>query len=199
MIRMSLARFFALAVAVALPMAACQTAPPPRSEFSEIRFSGSPPIGLDVARIVIEDRYAAPSRPPNVEHRFPYPPAAVAQRWAEDRLRAVGRHGTARVLIEEAGVVSEPLATKKGLAGAFKREGAERLVGRLRMRIEVGGEGGLAGGFAEAGATASRTILEDVSLQRRETIYHEFTRDLVQELDRTMEKSIRKHLYLLIR
>lgn len=188
-----------LALGVLLLLGACQTSPPARASFAEIRFTSAPPIQLDVARIVIEDRYAAPLRAPNVEHLFPIPPAVAARRWAQDRLRAVGRFGTARVAIEEASVVSEKLPTKGGLAGVFTREPAERLLGVLRLRVEVGGEGGLARGFAEAGVTARRTIPEEVTLNRRERIYYEFGRGLIEQLDGAMEKSIRKHLYLLIR
>ena len=50
-----------------------------------------------------------------------------------------------------------------------------------------------------SGATAKRTIPEEVSLNRRERIYYEFSRGLIERLDGTMEKSIRKHLYLLVR
>ena len=187
-----------LALGVLLSAAACQTTPPPRPSFPEIRFT-APPIRLDVARIVIEDRYRPPLRAPNVEHRCPISPAAAARRWAQDRLSAVGRFGTARVAIEEASVVSEKLPTKGGLAGVFTREPAERLVGVLRLRVEVGGEGGLARGFAEAGATARRTIPEEVTLNRRDRIYYEFSRGLIEKLDGVMEESIRKHLYLLVR
>ncbi len=193
----SIPRFAALGILLSGLLAGCQTTPP-RSSYPDIRFT-APPIQLDVARIVIEDRYAPPLKAPNVEHLFPVPPARVARRWAEDRLRAVGRFGTARVAIEEASVITEKLATKGGLKGAFTREQAERLVGVLRLRVEVGGEGGLAAGFAEAGATARRTLPEDISLNRRDEVYYEFTRDLAQKLDGVMEQSIRKHLYLLVR
>ena len=186
-------------VAVGLVLSGCTTTPPPRPTYPEIRFTHLPPIELDVGEIVIVDRYTPPLKAPNVEHRFPVQPAAVAYRWAQDRLRAVGRFGTARVSIEEASVVSEKLRTKKGLTGAFTREQAERLVGVLRMRVEVGGDGALGRGFAEGNATARRTVPEDISLNRRDQIYYEFTGDLMEKMNGVMEESIRQHLHLLVR
>lgn len=180
-------------------LAACSTAPAPRPSFTEPRFTDKPPIALDVKEIRIEDRYRSPLKPPNVEYLFPIPPAAAAQRWAEDRLKAVGRFGVAEVVIEEASVVSRPLPVEQGVSGLFKKEAAEELVGTLRMRVTVPSDGGMRGGFAEAGANARHTVLEDVSLNRRDEIYHEMTQELLTELDGVMEAAIRQHLNLLVR
>lgn len=189
-----------LPLVLGLALTACtQPSPPPRPSFSAPSFTDRPPIALDVARIQIEDRYAPPGRRPNVEHEFPIPPAAVAQRWAEDRLKAVGRFGVAQVAIEEAGVLSRPLPVDKGFSGLFKREAAEELVGTLRLRVTVPSEGGMRGGFAEASASARHTVLEDVSLNRRDEIYQELDRELIAELDRVLEAAIRQHLGQLVR
>jgi len=188
-----------LLVILAFGLAACTTEPPPRPTFPEIRFTEKPPLALDVKEIRIEDRYVPPLQPPHVEHRSPLPPADVAQRWAEDRLKAVGRFGVALVVIEEASVVAKPLPVDTGFRGLFKREQAEELSGRLKMRVEVPGDGGMRGGFAEAEATARRTVPEEVSLNRRDEIYYELTQDLARQLDGVMEAAIRQHLNLLVR
>ena len=73
------------------------------------------------------------------------------------------------------------------------------MVGVLRMRVEVGGEGALGRGFAEGNATARRTVPEDISLNRRDQIYYEFTDDLMEKMNGVMEDSIRQHLHLLVR
>lgn len=188
-----------LTVGLALGLAACSDAPPPRPSFPEIRFTDAPPIALDVKEILIEDRYVPPLRSPNVEHLSPLPPADATRRWAEDRLKAVGRFGVAHVVIEDASVVAKPLPVDTGFRGLFKREQAEELSGRLKVRVEVPGDGGMQGGFAEAEATARRTVPEEVSLNRRDEIYYEVTETLVRQLDQVMEGAIRQHLNLLVR
>lgn len=184
-----------LTVILGLGIAGCDTAPPPRPSFPELRFTDKPPIALDVKEIRIEDRYVPPLKAPNVEQFFPLPPADAARRWAQDRLKAVGRFGVARVVIEDASAVSKRLPIDTGFGGLFKREQAEQLTGRLKMRVEVSD----IGGFAEADATARRTVPEDVSLNRRDQIYYELTKDLMRELDGTLEAAIRQHLNQVVR
>ena len=170
------------------------TTPPAAPSFAPISFAHLTPIALDVARIEVDERYAPPLKPPNVEHTFPVAPAEAAKLWAQERLTAGGRAGIARVIIEEASVISEKLKTTGGIKGAFTRESAERLVATLTVRVEVETAGGLGTGFAEATASRRRTLLEGVTLNERERAYHEITQDLMREFDSQAEASIRQHL-----
>lgn len=180
-------------------LAACTTGPKLAPKFPPLEFLAKPPVRFDVAHIEIEDRYRPPLQAPNVEHLFPIPLAAAAQRWAEDRFQAVGRSGTARVLIEDASATLKPLPIDKGFTGLFKREQAEELDGQLLVRIEITGRASHASGFAEAKATGQRTIPENVSLNERDRIYYEFTKELTEKLDQSMDQAIAKYLQSLVR
>jgi len=180
-------------------LSACTTGPEPPPKFPPIAFTDKPPVRFDVARIEIEDRYRPPLEAPNVEHAFPIPLADAAERWAQDRFQAVGRSGTARVLIEDASATLKPLPVDKGVTGLFKREQAEQLEGRLLVRLQITGLASQATGFAEAGATGRRTISESISLNERDRIYYEFTRELTQKLDQAMDEAIAKYLQSLVR
>ena len=189
----------ALLAGLMLWLGACTTDPEPPPAFPPLSFADKPPIRFEVAKIEIEDRYRPPAKAPNVEHLFPIPLAAAAQAWAEDRFRAVGRSGTARVLIEDASATLTKLETDEGVTGLFKREQAEELTGRLLVRIEVTGLASLTSGFAEASASGRRTILESISLNERDAIYYEFGKGLTRKLDETMDEAIATHLQSLVR
>lgn len=188
-----------LASALLVLLAACTTGPKPAPAFPPFEFRAKPPVRFDVAHIEIEDRYRPPLKAPNVEHLFPIPLAAAAQRWAEDRFQAVGRTGTARVLIEDASATLKSLPVDKGFTGLFKREQAEELNGELSVRIEIGGLASRATGFAEAKAVGRRTIPENVSLNERDRIYYEFAKELTEKLDQSMDQAIAKYLQPLVR
>ena len=127
-----------LAVAM-LVLAACESPPPPMPTYPEIRFDRQPVLRLDVKEIVVKGAYQPPLTRPNIEHLFPIPPAAAAQAWADDRLRAVGTRGRARLIIKDASVISEPLPLTKGLGGVVESLEGE---GGSRFGFEaVGGHG----------------------------------------------------------
>lgn len=186
-------------LALILALAACNPPPPPQPSFPEIRFTDKPPISLDVKEIRIEESYLPPMKPPNVEHLFPVPPASAARTWAQDRLRAVGRFGIAKVTIENAAVISEALPIDKGFTGLFKKQQAEMLIGTLKVRVEIPGDGGMRGGFAEATANARHSVPENVSLNGRDEIEYGLTKELISEFDGNMEAAIRQHLGMLVR
>src|SRR3989304_3468878 len=90
----TLTRFALIALALALPLNACET-PPPAQKLPEITFAHLPPIKLNVATVEVVVRYRPPMKAPNVEHLFPTPPLKALRTWAADRVKAVGRSGTA--------------------------------------------------------------------------------------------------------
>ena len=75
------------------------TTPPPVRNLDTISYSERPPIRLDVREIEIQRAYQPPNAAPNVDHLFPVPPAAGAQLWAADRLKAAGPQRSRQELI----------------------------------------------------------------------------------------------------
>ena len=180
-------------------MAACDTAAPPKPSFPQITFAHLPPIGLDVAQIQVEEQYAPPLREPNVEHAMPVSPAAVARRWAADRLRPAGPSGVARVIVKDASVVAQPLKKTEGVRGLFTRDQEVRYVGNLVVEVNVETSGGLGSGFATGAATRTVTAPETISLNRRDQILFDLAEGLAQDLNATLETNVRAHLAPFIR
>ena len=97
------------AAAVLMFAAACESTPPPQT-LPEITFSHMQPIKLNVREIEVVSNYRPPMKAPNVEHLLRQNPEASLRRWANDRLRAVGSSGTARLVITNASIVETALA-----------------------------------------------------------------------------------------
>ena len=173
-------------------LAACgQTAPPPK--LPEIRFLHRPRLALRVARIDIVETFQPTGAEPYVEHLMVQPPLPVARAWAEDRLGAEGAYGRARLLIKDASVRRESLRKTKGLKGLFTNDQDERFAARLEARLEVE-DGRGARGFAQAEASRSRTVAEEISLDQKDRQLFAMIEELGRDFDVQMEKAIRSHL-----
>jgi hypothetical protein len=174
-------------------LSACE-APPPRPAFPEIGFSHLPPIRLDVAEIEVVQAYTPQLTPPNVEHIFPQPPYEVAERWARQRLVAVGNYRRAVVTVRQASVAEKPLPRTQGIKGIFTTDQSERYEGRLVVTIEIkdvdGGGGTVTG---EVGRVTS--VPEDVSLSAREKIWFEMTEKMMHDLDVQLEAGIKRTFF----
>ncbi len=182
------------AVLLAASLAACET-PVPEPRYPDISFGHMPPIRLDVADVEFVAEYAPPQKPPNVEHLFPVRPTATVQRWAAERIDAVGVMRRARVTLINAAVVEVALEKKKtGLSGIFWTEQSERYDGTIEGSVEIIDDRGLTVGRVRAVAQRSQTVPEDVSLNEREQVWYKLTKALMTDLDAELENTIRKYL-----
>lgn len=193
-------RFPSMVVAVALcaGLAACESVPP-RQQFPQITFDHLPKLNLDVARIDVVRAYKTPGAKPNVEHLFPVEPAAMAERWARQRLRAVGTGGSARATVVQAAVIEVPLARTTGLRGAFTTDQSERYEGVLEMKIELTASGGRARAAVTARTELSLTVPENISLDKREKLWFRMTEEMANQLNVLLEREIRKHFKAYLR
>jgi len=182
-----------VALAALITLAACETKPPV-ARLAEISFAGKRPIQLDVGQLEIVPEYQSPAKRPHVEHLMPVSPEAATVRWAQDRLRPVGRTGSARVVIKDARVVEVALKTDKSFTGMFKEEQAERYDAVLDVAIQILDERHMPVADVLARATRSRTVPEGVSLNERDRILHDVTESLVRDIDSQMDGLIRSYL-----
>jgi hypothetical protein len=170
-----------------------------RPIYPELRFSQLPVIEFDVSRIDYVDRYEAPGAPPYVEHLFPQVPEAMAQNWAQHRFQAAGGARSARVILTDAHVTSEALATTMGIEGWFTIDQEEELDARAAVTIEILDDLGGREGYVKAEARLSRTLPENLTLNERDAIAYEMTEQLIMALDAEVEKAIRAHLARYVR
>jgi hypothetical protein len=183
-----------LALLSALVFSAACTTSPPRSSFPDIGFSHLPPLILDVARIEVVSRYRSTLTLPNVEHRAPQSPEKVMRAWARSRLRAAGSAGLARLVIQDAAIISKRLPKTKGLKALLTIDQEQRLSLAMAARLEIENAGGLARGFAEARVARSTTLAEDASLNDYEAVLFELVERAAEDFDDEMSRSIRTHL-----
>jgi hypothetical protein len=178
-------------VVFSLFLAACET-PPSQNNFAEITFGHLPEIKLNVGEIVYESRYKAPEALPNVDHVFPVPPARAAERWAHDRLRAVGSDNKAVFILKDASVTEEHLATKGGIKGAFTTEQTERYKARMDVEIQIVDNFGNALSNITANVERTTTTPEDLSLREREKVWFRLTEDVMRDLDMQLDPAIKR-------
>tara|TARA_R110000868_G_scaffold29322_1_gene108928 strand:+ start:3037 stop:3630 length:594 start_codon:yes stop_codon:yes gene_type:complete len=183
-----------------LALVACAT-PPEAAPKGNIGFSGTP-LKLDVASVTIDDRYNPPGKAPNVEQLYEVTPSAVAERWLQTRVVAVGSRGIAVLTIYDARVVEERQVVKGGLTGFFGDQIDSKIVGTLRGELQVtteGTDGSRSMHKAGVNAKSEQTILQSADLNERDRAYFnlinkltaEFDRLLTAEVTRTMGSALR--------
>jgi hypothetical protein len=192
MIRKSLALLLLFALG---GLSACDT-PPTREPFPKLTYGHLPPYRLAVARVDVIDEYRPPLAPPNVEQSFPVSPAATAERWAHDRLQAVGGTPRAVYTVLRADVVETHLAGDQGsgLFGDFTIPQSERYDLNITVRLQIVDPTGRVTATVNAGATRSRTVAADATLNDRERVWFDMTEQAMNDLNATLEKSIPLYL-----
>ena len=182
-----------LALAGALALAACESKPVIQN-MPELSFADKRPFQLNVGQLEIVPEYVPSGRKPNVEHLMALSPEGATVRWAQDRLRPMGRSGFARVLIKDAKVVEVPLKTDSGFTGMFKEQQAERYDGSLDVAIQILDERHFPIADVIARATRSQTISEGATLNERDRVLYELSEGLIRDIDNQMESLIRSYL-----
>ncbi|MGB1027396.1 MAG: hypothetical protein ACPGYL_12630 [Rhodospirillaceae bacterium] len=179
----------ALAIALALGsvgLVAC-TNTPPQPVFADISFRHLEPMQFAVSRVDVRNLHTPTFTAPNVEHEMPFPPSAVAQRWALDRLKADGSGDLVmRVTIYDAAVTEKDLTVEKGLIGAFKTEQAERYDGALDVAIEIMDASGILLAHTSSKVWRHITLAENASINDREQAWYALSERMGQELDREL-------------
>jgi hypothetical protein len=178
-------------VASAAILAGCETSPPPRPVFPDIRFTGKPPLRIDAAALDVERVFRSTLRTPHVEHLFPVSPEQAMEQWARDRLQPVGTTRRIRVRILDASVKEIELPRTPGLRGAFTTDQAQRYEATAELTVDLMGERGFPERSITAKAFRSRTVPENITPNDRERIWYELTEALMADLDAELEKQIR--------
>ena len=184
-------RALALALALLTPLAACEVKVAGDSH-PPILFTDNAPMALDVARIEVVEQFKPPLTPPHIEHLAPVPPAHALRNWARDRLLAQGTGGVARFTIVDGSVTRQNLEKKTGLSGLVTTDQSLRYTVMMKVRVDVDAAAGQ--GFAEAMASRSQTVPENLSIAERDDILHALIAATAKSLDKELEREIRAHL-----
>ena len=180
-----------VALLAILLLAACSSEP--QKPLPELTFAHRPPIKLNVATLDIVSSYKASTTPPHVEQKFPIPPEEALIRWAQDRLRALGRSESARYTVLNAAVTEEPLPKTQGFVGAFKNEPSELYTATVEAQLEIFDDTGRRVQLASARATRSRSLIEGAKPEERERMWFDLIEALMKDFDEAMERAIREN------
>lgn len=161
-------------------LSACSAAPPPVQKLPDMSFAQSAPFQLDVARIEVVADYKAPAAAPHIEYDMPVSPENALRDWVRDRLRAVGRKGTLRVLIRNASAIETPLKTDQGFTGMFKKEQAAQVDLNLDVALQMLDEQQFVIAEVTGKASRSDTEPEGQKLNERDRRLYDLTYDLVK-------------------
>jgi hypothetical protein len=186
------------AAAIPLALSACETVPPPPSKPS-LTFAHLGAFRLTVSKVDVVSAYKAPLAAPNVEHLMSISPEQAARIWAKDRLAAAGGPLRAEFKITEAPVVETELKTDKSFSGMFKKEQAYRYNGQLSVELSIKDDRGMTVASAEAKASRSQTVPEDVTLNQRDQVWYEISESLIKEIDARLTENIRTYMASYIR
>jgi hypothetical protein len=182
---MSAYRSLLLILALFVPLAAAQAAPP---------YEG-PPLRFAVDRIEIEDAYVPPLRDPHIGHLSPLSPGEAAEAWAASRLVAAGGGvALARVVITDAPLTEEELEQESGFRSLFTTQQSERYAGRIAVRISFLDADGRQLGALSAEAERSQTIAEDATLGDREALWVDIAEKLAADIDAQVRKVMARDL-----
>ncbi len=187
----SVTRSALTALSMALALAACET-PVQVQKVPEMTFTHLTPINLDVANVEVVARFQPPMKTPNVDHLVPTPPIKALRRWAADRLKPVGRSGTAQLVVHSASVVETALEKKTGFQATFTKQQAQRYDFLIEASLEVAD--GRRRGRAEARVTRFTTMREDASLNERDRIWFKEVEAAMGDFNTEMEKNARQYL-----
>ncbi|MCW5745641.1 MAG: hypothetical protein KIT36_05520 [Alphaproteobacteria bacterium] len=158
---------------------------------------GSAPLRLDVSRIEVVQAYAPPQQAPNVEHRMMVSPLATIDDWARRHLEAAapGRDDSSAVfVIEDASVVGEKIASRKGLIESLIRSDSDKFTLRLAVSLQVRDRLGATVGSTSAQSTAWRTVPEDIKDTERSAVWHELLIAAMDNLVPLFEANVRAYL-----
>ncbi len=184
-------------VALALVVAGCAAPPPAKSV--PVDFAGRGVIALDVASIQIVEHYQSPMVRPHVDQLAPTPPRVAVRRWVAERLRAVGHSGSVQVIIKDASIVETQLPRTEGLKGLFTTDQSQRYDGRIEVKIVADAPNRLVSGYAQAAASHSITVPDDITLAGREETWNTLVREMMGDLDDRLEHGIYDGLGPLVR
>ena len=159
-----------------------------------VSFADRAPINLDVAVIDVVDQYHPPMAKPNVEHLAPNSPGQAVRRWAKERLRAVGSSGSAQVIVLDASIVESQLAREQGITSYFTAQQSQRYDGRVEVKIVCQSPTTGLTGYAQAMASRSSTVPEDISLAGREETWDKLVRGMMEDLDNRLSQAVRDGL-----
>lgn len=177
------------AFALILSLAACADDMKPPVQYTRTTESK---IALDVRVISLADRSLTPGSNGYAGNNFSPTISEAVKQWASDRLQAVGQTGDAIVIIKDASLTAQPLATKTGMDSWFTRQQGLKYVGHVQVAVEA--KSGDSFAVTDASATRTLTLPENPTDAEKRDAYATMLNGLMKDLERNLDSGIQSHL-----
>jgi len=190
-----------LIVALGIALAGCTNNPPPSGALPAVSFNDTKPYVLDVARIEIVSKFAAPSSAPHIEFQLNVSPENAFKRWVQDRLQPKGTAGVLRVVINDASA-TETIIPKDPNKSALDltNQDQSKIDMSLDVALQMLDDHQLVMSEVTGRASRSRTLPTGIKLNERDKMLHDMvvdlTRGLGQELDPQIQATFRQKLMI---
>ncbi|HTH97910.1 MAG TPA: hypothetical protein VL574_10870 [Stellaceae bacterium] len=183
----------AFGLATLLSLGACSSSAPPPPVLGDIRFQDRPPYRMLASAVEFDDQFQPSFRPPQVEQNMSVPPQRAMHNWIADRIQAADPSSPnhIQVTITDARVVAVPLQpTLTGLQATFTSQQTTRYEAHVAMTIAIIDGHGLPVRRASANASLSRSISEDATVNDRDRLLWDMSRQVTSALGQQLERQI---------
>lgn len=184
-----------LAFAVCVTLSACASAPEPVPSTKQLDYSSLGHIEMATQDVRIVNRaYKVPQGAPYVGHLFKPTLTDAINRWAGDRLQAVGTTGRTTVIIKDASVTRTKIDNPDtGIESWFTRNQGSKYIGRVEVEVQALTPDGT---MAVASANASHTVTlpEDPTSVEKYDAYVKLLDALMSDLNSGLEKAMHEHM-----
>lgn len=181
-----------LLLALMVLLSACSSDIQP--EKIKLDYSGLGKIYINTADLRIINRANEPQYAPYVGHTFTPKLVDAVNRLAGDRLQAAGQLGHATLIIKDANVTEQSLSMSSDFESLFTRQQGSKLVGRVEVSLEAQSPKDASVAMATAHAVYSATLPEDPTEAERYDAYGRLVNALMVDLNKELERGIRKHM-----
>jgi len=174
-------------------LAACETPQQPTTTITQPVYGA--PIKLDVAAIEVQRGFSTAGWAA-AEQSFADKLLDGVDTWARTRLVAVGRTGSAKVIVQNASV-GERVLRRQNSATTMER--VKQYDGVVSVKIDAIDRATMRTGFADATVSRSRTMPIKTSVAKRNRTWNDMAYDMLKELDSTLGAIVKKRMPRLIK
>jgi hypothetical protein len=174
-----------------LALGACGGTAQPEPEVQTLQWR---PVRLAVNSIEIVDNSVIEPDADFITRRRVDELRTAVREYLANRYVAAGGDQVARMSIEEARLVEQPVPTTEGFGGIFRSETDARLDGALAVQVTIVDLLGLEQGYGQARVTGNRSMNESMSVIERDGVAKTLMGNMVDEMDQSLRKVIEQYL-----